>query len=172
MTQNEYRMQESIKRWNMLAVGLFLALALLAFDYLAANRLLLPLAFADVLILALGIWRLIRLLAYDNITLFLREAFLDVKTVRYAEEGEATIERVPSENSLKRTLAHLFGCPWCLGIWLALLSLFLYFAVPEMRLFFMLLAIAALASLFQMISNLIGWSAEVKKLRAQDLISK
>jgi hypothetical protein len=172
MTHKEFRLEENIKLWNIAALGLFAVLAYLAFEYLAENRLFAPISFADILILSLALLRLIRLFAYDNITLFLREAFLDVKKLRYAEEGGEFVERVPSENAGKRTLDKLFNCPWCIGVWLALGSLFLYFAVPETRLLFILLAVAALGSFFQMIANLLGWSAEYKKLQCQALSAK
>ncbi|MEI9966747.1 MAG: DUF1360 domain-containing protein [Candidatus Moraniibacteriota bacterium] len=172
MTHKEFRFEENIKLWNILALVLFALLAWFGFVYLLDNRLLGPISFADILILSLALLRLIRLFAYDNITLFLREAFMDVKKVRYADGGEETIERVPSQNSLKRTLDKLLNCPWCIGVWLSLGSLFLYFAVPQMQLFFVLLAIASLGSFFQVLTNLIGWSAEYKKLQSLEILDK
>jgi hypothetical protein len=173
MTQTEYQMEEKIKRWNMLAIGVFVVLCVVAFRCLQVKGALYTyLGIGDFLILALAIFRVIRLLAYDNITLFLREAFLDVKTLSFVEGGEEFVERVPSENSLKRTISKLLNCPWCLGVWVALLGLYLYLTYPALWILFALLALSAIASLFQVAANLLGWRAEKAKLKTQKLMQE
>ena len=173
MTQKEYQMEEKIKLWNILAVVLFVVLAVILLRCLEARGILLQyLPVGDFVILSLAILRIIRLVAYDNITLFLREVFLDVKTVRYAEEGEEFIERVPSENSLKRTIAKLLNCPWCVGVWIALFVLYIYLAYPQLWIVFILLALSSVASLLQLLSNLLGWNAEYRKEVAEKIMTK
>jgi len=173
MTQKEYQMEEQIKRWNIVAIGIFVILAVLAIRCLDARDIQLQyLSLGDFMILALAIMRVIRLIAYDNITLFLREAFLDVKTVRYAEEGEEFIERVPSENSLKRTISKLLNCPWCLGVWVALFVLYFALVYPSLWIIFVLLALSGVASLIQIAANLMGWNAEYRKLATEKITDK
>jgi len=173
MTQKEYQMEEQIKRWNIVAIGIFVILTLLAIRCLDARDIQLQyLSLGDFMILALAIMRVIRLIAYDNITLFLREAFLDVKTVRYAEEGEEFIERVPSENSLKRTISKLLNCPWCLGVWVALFVLYFALVYPSLWIIFVLLALSGVASLIQIAANLMGWNAEYRKLATEKITEK
>ena len=163
-------MEEKIKQWNMLAVVVFGVLAVLAFRCLARQGALYSyLGLGDFLLLALAIFRIIRLVAYDNITLFFREFFLDVKTVSLAPGGEEFVERVPSENSFKRTMTKLLNCPWCLGPWVTLGVLYLYLSYPELWLLFVLLALSAVASVFQISANLIGWKAEKTKLKVQKM---
>ncbi len=172
MTQKEYQMEEQIKRWNIVAIGIFVILTLLAIRCLDVRDIQLQyLSLGDFMILALAIMRVIRLIAYDNITLFLREAFLDVKTVRYAEEGEEFIERVPSENSLKRTISKLLNCPWCLGVWVALFVLYFALVYPSLWIIFVLLALSGVASLIQIAANLMGWNAEYRKIATEKTIS-
>lgn len=173
MTQKEYKMEEKIKRWNILAVVLFVVLAVLVLRCLEARGVWLEyLPVGDFVILALAILRIIRLIAYDNITLFLREVFLDAKTVRYAEEGEEFIERVPSENSFKRTVTKLLNCPWCLGVWVTLFVLYFYLAYPGLWIIFVLLALSAVASFLQVFANLVGWNAEYRKVKTEKLMDK
>ena len=173
MTQKEYQMEEQIKRWNIVAIGIFVILTLLAIRCLDVRDIQLQyLSLGDFMILALAIMRVIRLIAYDNITLFLREAFLDVKTVRYAEEGEEFIERVPSENSLKRTISKLLNCPWCLGVWVALFVLYFALVYPSLWIIFVLLALSGVASLIQIAANLMGWNAEYRKLATEKITDK
>jgi hypothetical protein len=173
MTQKEYQMEEKIKQWNILAVVLFVILAVLAVRCLEVRGITLQyLSLGDFMILSLAIMRIIRLIAYDNITLFLREAFLDVKTVRYAEEGEEFIERVPSESSFKRTIAKLLNCPWCLGVWVALFVVYIALVFPSLWIIFVLLALAGVASLIQVLTNLIGWNAEYRKVATEKLTTQ
>ncbi len=166
-------MEEKIKQWNMFAVLVFIGLAFLAFRCLAYRGVLYSyLGLGDFLILALAIFRVIRLIAYDNITLFIRELFLDVRTVSLVPGGEESVERVPSNSSFKRTVSKLLCCPWCLGVWVALGALYLYLAFPELWLLFVLLALSAVASVFQISANLIGWRAEKMKLKTEQLLGK
>lgn len=170
MTQEEYRMEESIKHWNILAIAVFVLLSIAAFICLSSrDALYYGISLGDFLILSLAILRVIRLVSYDNITLFLREAFLDAKKVRYADEGEEFIERVPSENSFKRTVSKLLNCPWCVGVWIALGVAYLYFAYPMAWIFFLILALSSVASLLQLLSNFLGWSAEYRKAQVARL---
>jgi hypothetical protein len=173
MTQKEYQMEERTKQWNILAVILFVVLSIVLLRCLEARGILVDyVPFGDFIILSLAIFRIIRLVAYDNIALFIREAFLDVKTVRYAEEGEEFIERVPSENSLKRTISKLLNCPWCIGVWITLFVLYVYLTYPSLFIVFILLALSSAASLFQMFANLLGWKAEYQKIATEKLSSK
>lgn len=169
MTNEQYQMEQSIKKWNILATLLFLALVFLGVDYLKKNSAIPSyLSFFDFAIITLSVFRLSRLFSYDNVFLFVRELFLDVKRVSFAEGGEEHLERVPSVNSVKRILSNLLRCPWCVGIWISLFAFFIYFAFPPTRIFFMILAIAGVASLLQVFTNLIGWSAERKKQEAEN----
>ncbi|OGI22513.1 MAG: hypothetical protein A2808_03375 [Candidatus Moranbacteria bacterium RIFCSPHIGHO2_01_FULL_55_24] len=170
MTQSEFRMEENIKNWNMAAIVLFAILAYAGFAYLLdSGMLLMGISLGDFIILSLAILRLVRLLAYDNITLFIREAFMDVNRVKYAEGGEEFVERVPSENSFKRTISKLLNCPWCTGVWVALVVLFLYQAFPMLWILFLLLALSSFASLLHLLSIMMGWNAELKKVQATQL---
>jgi len=165
MTNEQYHLEENIKKLNIVALFLFLGCIFFGVQYLE-----LPSVFTlfDSVVIVLSVFRLSRLISYDNVFLFLRESFLDVKRVSYAEGGEEHLERVPSANSLKRILGKLFGCPWCIGVWISLFTFFVYFAFPFTRIFFVVLAIAGAASLLQVLTNLIGWSAERKKQEAEN----
>lgn len=171
ITQEEFKMEEGIKNWNMLFTVLFallIAVFLVTFEkrdwYFFQN-----IGISEITILSLAIARIIRLLCYDNITLFLREAFLDVKTVKQVEGGIEQYERIPSENTLKRTAAKLLHCPWCIGVWVSLFSFWLYRDFPVLYFVFLVLALSQLASMIQMFASTLGWSAEYKKIRTQKL---
>lgn len=169
MTHEEYRLEENVKGWNILFSILFVGLVTFGFFNLRNNYLLpneLPLL--DFFILILATFRLVRLFTYDHITSFIREALLDVKRVRYAESGEEQIERVLSQNSLKRTLDRLISCPWCVGVWMALLTVSAYLIFPETWIILLVLAVAGMGSVLQILANMFGWMAERAKQAVQN----
>lgn len=174
ITQTEFQMEEAIKKWNILFI---LGFALLAGVFLASLSrddwyLFQTIGVGQFVILTLATARLIRLLCYDNITLFLREFFLDVSTVKQVEGGVEHYERVPSENSFKRTVSKLLNCPWCVGIWIILVLLWLYSNFPALYFLYFILAISQLAGMIQLGTNLVGWNAEYKKVKVEKLTEK
>ena len=169
ITQKEFQMEEAIKKWNVFFIVLFallISIFLLSLDrqdwYFFQG-----ISTGEVIVLTLAVARLLRLICYDNITLWLRESFLDVRTVKQVEGGVEHYERVASENPFKRTVSKLLNCPWCIGIWLTLGLLWVYSIFPLVYFFFVILAISQLAGMLQITTNLLGWSAEHKKQQTQ-----
>jgi len=107
--------------------------------------------------MTLASWRLIRLFVYDTVTKFVREQFLDPKEVK----GVVILEK-PAHGP-RRTLADLFSCAWCLGIWTTALVVFFYMAFPWAMYPVVFLALSAAASFLQVLSNLAGHKAEQLK---------
>ncbi len=116
----------------------------------------------DLFILTFASFRLIRLFTYDQIMRVVRDLFLDKKEI-ISQDGEIMIERYKPKMGFKRSLSDLFGCPWCMGIWISFFTIFLYFAFPPIRYFALILALAGLASSFQIFMNMIGARAELYK---------
>ncbi len=136
--------------WSMF-LSLFFA-ALLAFGvwYLSAlgafNR---NLGVSDVLLMSLAVWRLTRLFTYDAITKFIRDWFVGARP-----------------ETLRGSLFTLITCPWCTGLWFGATVVFFYFLTPYAWPVVLVLAIAAIGSFLQILSNLVGWAAEAKKREA------
>lgn len=173
ITQQEFQMEEAIKRWNIFFIFLFAVLA--GMFMLSLNRedlyFFRSFGLGEMIIFMLAVSRLIRLFCYDNVTLFVREAFLDVSTVKQVEGGVEHYERVLSENSFKRTVNKLLNCPWCVGIWLTLGMLWLYINFPIFYFLAIILAISQVAGMIQLGTNFVGWSAEHKKAKTEKLLS-
>ncbi len=100
----------------------------------------------DILLLSLAVWRLTRLFTYDSITKFIRDWFVGARP-----------------ETFRGTLHTLLTCPWCTGLWFGATVVFFYFLTPYAWPIVLVLAIAALGSFFQVLSNYVGWSAEYKK---------
>lgn len=112
----------------------------------------------DVALVSLAAFRMTRLFVYDTITKFIREQFLDAEV---GKGGKVTL--VKPKTGPRRTLAELFGCPWCLGLWSGTTIAFFYMLSPMVFFPTLAFAVSGLASLIQILANQIGWRAEQLK---------
>jgi hypothetical protein len=98
------------------------------------------------LVLALAVFRLVRLLLYDQIFSGLRSNFLKIEQVNDGEQG--AIEQVTIKGSGWRyAVGYIFTCHWCAGIWVAGFTVVVYGWWPVTFPFFVLLSLAGLSSL-------------------------
>lgn len=133
--------------WNIFFSLFFALLVLIGIRYLAVNGLIiLTVPAFDFIVLALAIFRLVRLFSYDIITQFIRDWFKD------APEG-----------TLSGTVGALLSCPWCTGLWFSFFVVFVYYATPYAWPVLLMLALAGIASHVQIVSNWVGWNAEYRK---------
>jgi hypothetical protein len=139
--------------WNTVLSLFFATLVVLSIAILnAKGRIYYGIPERDLFLMALAIFRLIRLFTYDHITQFIRDWFEDAR-----------------KNSLRHTLGVLINCPWCIGLWFSWIIVTLYFSTIFSWPLILILSLAALASIFQILANWIGWNAEYKKIQTQQL---
>ncbi len=138
--------------WNILFSVFFLALVAYALIWLTATgQLVLFMPVFHLALLSLATFRLIRLFTYDHITAWLRD-WLSAK----------------DEGTFLGTAGRLLTCPWCTGVWFAFLAYLAYATAPLIAIpVALILSISAIASFLQLLANLVGWSAEVKKREAK-----
>lgn len=108
----------------------------------------------DFALIVFAAFRLTRLFVYDKIMQWFRDLFL---------ENGALPEDGPT-----RTISDILACPWCVGVWFALLLVFFYYLTPFAWFFILVLAISGVATVVQLLANWVGWSAEYKKLKVQE----
>lgn len=137
----------TIDWWNLFFTGFFVFLVYIAF-LIVVERGVVPgsISLWDTVIMALAAFRLTRLVVYDSIMRWFRDLFED-----------------SAPRTFMGTIKTLVNCPWCMGLWFALIVGTAYFVAPVLWFFVYVLALAALATLIQLTANLIGWSAELKK---------
>lgn len=136
--------------WHILFSIFFIALIVFGYFWLADNGLLVDqIPLIDFFLMALATMRLVRLLTYDIITAFVRDWFVGAE-----------------EESFRGTLGALIRCPWCTGLWFSFTVVFFYFATPVAWYMILVLALASVATFYQLLANLLGWSAELKKREA------
>jgi hypothetical protein len=119
------------------------------------------LTLVDFTLITLASWRLIRLFVYDALTKFIREQFYDV------EKAGKGFTLVKPATGPRRTLADLFSCAWCFGMWAAASVTFFYLLFPIVQYIVIFLAISVVATFLQIITNMIGWQAEKLKMEVE-----
>ena len=133
--------------WNFSSVFFFFALlAGAGYLFSKAGIDIRDITFKESVVIILAIYRLTRIVVFEQIFRFLR-------------------------NSLKRrkdlyligTIHDIVTCPWCSGVWVSLIILVFYYLVPYGDLMTYVLALAGVASLLILFSNLIHMWTENKQ---------
>ncbi len=133
--------------WNVIFGLFFVVLVLGGMNWvMSAGFMHIFIPIEDMIIMSLAIFRLIRLASYDVITKFIRDA----------------VGKAPTD-SFVGTFSALLNCPWCTGLWFSFFVVFAYYLSPLSWPVILVLALAGVASFFQVVSNLVGWHAEGKK---------
>jgi len=164
MTKKEYRPVEDQNIWNVVASVIFVVALIFALIVIRQTQGGLPTSVPlfDALLMTLAAFRITRLMVYDKITRFFREWFVQ----KQVEEinGTPVVVLTPVTQGMRGTIHDLLGCPWCVGIWSALVVVFCYFVFAWSWLVILVLAVAGLSSLVQITANMIGWQAEDLKI--------
>lgn len=122
----------------------------------------------DLTIIALATMRLTRLFVYDKITRFLRDMFYHREEV-YTEEGVTYYRKTERTYGPFRTAYELLICPWCFSMWAGVFVVYAYFLNRDIFwLPILMLAVSGAATGLQLFLNMIGWTAENKKLEANE----
>lgn len=145
--------------WNIIFLLFFICLVFLATVILESEARISyeALTFVDFALITLASWRIVRAVVYDKIFAFFREQFYD------ALEYKGKVVLTKPEKGPRRTLIDLLSCPWCFGVWAAAMVAFFYLLTPYAIFPVLFLALSAVASFFQVLSNLVGWKAEKLK---------
>ncbi len=149
--------------WNVV-FGIFFVILIVMGAIILETEARIPyteLTFTDFALITLATWRLVRLFVYDAITKFIREQFYDLKKV-----GKGMVLEKPKFGP-RRTIADLLSCVWCFGLWAAASVTFFYLLTPYAYYITIFLAISAVASFLQILTNMVGWQAEKLKMEAE-----
>lgn len=169
MQSHSTRPKDDQNLWNIIFSALFALLLFLSVWVVYRTYGYFPtrIPLYDMFLIALAIFRIVRLVSYDKITRWLREGFMRVRSVP-GEGGEVTEIRYPYGSGPLRTILDLLECPWCTGVWAGLVVVFCYFMFSFAWYIILVLALSALGSFFQLLSNMVGWRAENLKMDAKE----
>lgn len=151
--------------WHIVFSFFFLAvLAAATWLLLSLGRMPYELSVFDLILVILATFRVTRLFVYDKITQWIHDLFLHKEVVE-GSPGEEIILRHKIASGPRRTIHELISCPWCFGIWAAFVVTFFYFLWPEVMFYpILLLAISGVGTFLQISANLVGHTAEQKKM--------
>ena len=153
--------------WNLAFSLLFAVMLALSVWYFKSKFGEVPrwMGIGDFLLIALAVYRTTRLVVYDKITQFLRDAVLHTREF-VGQDGVTYVERTPYKSGPIRTISDLLACPWCTGMWATFFFVFFYYTVDFFWYFILVLALAGIGNFIQLLSNMVGWRAENLKIDA------
>lgn len=130
--------------WNFWSAFVFLGAVLLVGYFIDKQGIdIRDLTMKEAVIVILASYRMTRILVFEKILKHFRDA-------------------LKRRNSLYviNTIHSMVTCPWCAGVWVTLIIIVFYFLVPYGALLVYVLALAGLASMVILISNLLHMYTE------------
>ncbi|MCK4751212.1 MAG: DUF1360 domain-containing protein [Bacteroidales bacterium] len=100
----------------------------------------------NIALMTLATYRLTRILVFDKIFKLFRDFF-----------------RSRQRLYVFYVIKEIITCPWCAGVWVAMVIIGFYFLVPFGKLFIVLLSISGVASFIVILVNYLGLSTEEKQ---------
>ncbi len=153
MANSSNKPNDQQKSWNFLATVFYIVcLVGLGFGLNSAGVTREDFRVGDIALMAIATYRLTRILVFDKIFKLFRD-FLKSR----------------EKLSLFYVIREIITCPWCAGVWVALIVVALYFMVPFGDIFIILLTISGIASFLVVSINYIGLSTEEKQHKVKEL---
>ncbi len=141
------------KSWNFLATLFYIAcLVALGFGLKSIGVTKEDFGIGDIVLMSIATYRLTRILVFDKIFKLFRD-FLKSR----------------DNLSVFYVIREIITCPWCAGVWVALIVTAIYFMVPFGDIFIILLTISGIASFLVVSVNFIGLSTEEKQHKVKQL---
>ncbi len=104
------------------------------------------LTFKEALFIVLATYRMTRILVFEKIFKYFRDVL-----------------KKREDLYVVGTLSSIITCPWCAGVWVTLIILVFYYLVPYGEVLVYVLALAGLASIVILLSNLLHMYTEGKQ---------
>ena len=135
------------KTWNFWAT-LFFVICLVGLGFALEYKGITTKEFTagNITLIILATYRLTRILVFDKIFKLFRDFF-----------------RTHQRLYLLYVIKEIITCPWCAGVWVALIIVAIWFLVPFGELFVILLSISGIASFIVILVNYVGLSTEEKQ---------
>ena len=153
MANSSEALNEQQKTWNFLATLFYIAcLVGLAYLFRLKGITREDFRLGDIALLSVVTYRFTRILVFDKIFKFFRD-FLKSRDKLY----------------FFFVIREIITCPWCAGVWVALIMTALYYLVPFGDIFTILLTISGIASFLVVSVNYLGLSTEEKQQKVKDL---
>lgn len=135
------------KFWNFWATLFFIICVVgLGFGLNAKGITVEDFRVGSITFMVLATYRVTRILVFDKIFKLFRDFF-----------------RARQRLYVFYVIKEIITCPWCAGVWVALIIVAIYFLVPFGKLLVILMSISGLASFVVILVNYVGLSTEEKQ---------
>jgi hypothetical protein len=147
MVKKPNKPNEQQKTWNFWATVFFI-LCLVGLGFALEHKGIGRADFTvgNISLMVLATYRLTRILVFDKIFKLFRDFF-----------------RTRQRLYVFYVIKEIITCPWCAGVWVALIIVAIYYLVPFGQLFVILLSISGIASFIVILVNYVGLSTEEKQ---------
>ena len=139
--------------WNFWSAFFFFG-AIVLVGYLLEKRNvdIRELRLKEALVIILATYRMTRILVFEKIFKYLRDVL-----------------KRRQDFYVIGTLHSIITCPWCMGVWVTLIIIVFYFLVPYGALLVYVLALAGLASMVILFSNLLHmWTERRQRIHQRE----
>lgn len=147
--------RDSLYFWNIVATIVFLVLLVkvIAIGGIDAMRTIAEMSPFHFLILSFATFRLTRLFVADHITQWMRDLCMKSVHVKDPLTGAVFVRCEKPVAGLRRLVSDLLGCPWCVGVWMAFITVILYYvaAIEVVPLAWIILMVFAIAGAGELI---------------------
>ena len=136
------------KIWNVLSMFVFVLLLIVLGTFLIERGIAIEdIRLFDLLLICIATYRMTRLLVYDRLFKLFRDIIRSFEGTGIGDSVKAIVT-----------------CPWCAGVWISLFNVAIFFIVPYGKLFIYVMAVAGVATFFQLGVNIMGMVAEEKQM--------
>jgi len=141
------RSESKHQAWNFWSAFVFFGLVVLV-GYLLEKKgvIIEDITLKEAIVIVLASYRMTRILVFEKIFKYFRDALKKREHIYVIS-----------------TLSSIITCPWCAGVWVTMIIIVFYFLVPYGVLLTYVLALAGLASIVILYSNMIHMRTERKQ---------
>ena len=135
--------------WNFSSAFVFFGLVVLTGFLLRDKGIdIRDMTFTEAVVIILASFRMTRILIFEKIFKYLRDVI-----------------KQKEDYYVIGTIRSIITCPWCLGVWTTLVMIIFYYLVPFGDLLAYVLALAGIANLIILLSNLVHmWTANRQRV--------
>lgn len=147
------RSERKHQAWNFWSAFFFFGAVVLVGYLLREKGIdLRDISFKEATVIVLASYRLTRILVFEKIFKYFRDVL-----------------KRREDYYLIGTLSSIITCPWCLGVWVTLLIIVFYYLVPFGEVLVYVFALAGVASMVILISNLLHmWTDRKQRIHQRE----
>ena len=121
--------RNSLYFWNIIATIVFIILVVNVVEFIGINavRVIARISPFHFLLVSFATFRLTRLFVADHITQWMRDMCMKRISVKDPLTGEVFVRCEKHTKGLRRLVSDLLECPWCVGVWMAMAVIALYY---------------------------------------------